>query len=239
LTQMDRIEARIDSIEKNLIESNNLLSSRIDSIEQNLKESNNLLSSRIESIEENLKESNNLLSSRIESIEENVNKSNNSLSSRMDSIEQKLSLQMDSIEQKLSSIMIENDKIKEDLKESNNKLSLMMENLQFFMNEMKDNSLNREMNQFITPLECFRCHETYTRINNSKCRYHDGSKFSDRKGDGWDISDKRWSCCKQYYFKLLPGHSRTSNNDLMTNEKNSFIPDHSTGCRERDYHESR
>jgi len=180
------------------------------------------LSSRMDRIEKDLKELQmDKLSSLIienDQIKEALKESNNNLSLMMD---------------QLSSMRIENDQIKEELKESNNKLSLMTENFQLFMNEVKENNLRIEMNfKLISPtLECFRCHETYSLFNNTKCRYHDGFNRI-------FFFDNRWKCCDQYCYKVIPGRSRKSIKDLMKNENGEYVPDHSTGCKEHDYHES-
>jgi len=50
--------------------------------------------------------------------------------------------------------------------------------------------------------------------------------------------EEYWSCCEEYYFKLKLGHSRKSDSDLLQNENGDFMPDHSTGCKQHDYHES-
>jgi len=116
------------------------------------------------------------------------------------------------------------------------------------------------------PNECRFCHEFFIFLNNPKCRYHDGKKrFYNIPGKGKDDikidrgkgsikkkgKDKEeisikiddcealWDCCDQYYYKLKPGHSRSCNNDLMTiyQDNPKLFEDHSTGCKEHDYHE--
>jgi len=157
---------------------------------------------------------------------------------------------------KLSLLMKENIQIKEDLKESNNMLSLMMKKFQSFMDEMNDRNenLRKEMNELkgnqdinenlrnemdgnlMKPLKCFRCNEKFDLMNNSRCRYHDGT-YEQEALYSTEL-DEFWTCCNNFYFKLKEGHSRHSLHDLMRNENDDLIPDHSTGCKQHDCHES-
>jgi len=146
----------------------------------------------------------------------------------MDSVELNLSLRIDSLE--------------ENLKISNKSLS----------SQIKSFGQNLTSNiELIAPqLECIRCHENYSSLENSKCHYHDGffkrfksvgSKLLPDQVNLYSYVYMIWTCCEEennYYYKLKPGHSRDSNKDLIKDDNKNYVPDHSTGCKEHDHHES-
>jgi len=86
---------------------------------------------------------------------------------------------------------------------------------------------------------CRRCGEIYFKRNNLNCRYHDGDYFSDKEGDqNQEIFETlKWQCCGAFYYKLKAGHNRESNDDLQVDDSNKFIPDQSTGCKNKKKHE--
>jgi len=97
-------------------------------------------------------------------------------------------------------------------------------------NTMKENGNEKSIEEWEGVKTCKRCGENVTSTSNTKCRYHRG------KGS-WDISDYYWTCCGAFYYKLLPGHQRTGDSDLIRDESGKFVPDHSSGCQERDTHD--
>jgi len=86
-------------------------------------------------------------------------------------------------------------------------------------------------------LTCRRCGEDFTLSKNTLCIYHDGSEHSKYKNNHYEHWRFYWTCCKQYYYKLKPKHSRNSDDDLQV-AHGQYIPDHIFGCKKSDSHEA-
>jgi len=67
------------------------------------------------------------------------------------------------------------------------------------------------------------------------------------RGIGWKEGKKqkeyerlhkiKWTCCKEFRFKLKPGHERKNEDDFLLNKSYGLVDDHSSGCKQCQAHE--
>jgi len=233
LTQMDRIEARIDSFEKNLKNQ----------IKEDLKESIHLLSSRTDGIEKDLNELNEKFTLMLQNVMEMKEMMEHLRRKKAKPNEMKKS-------KKEEGNPLNTDEMKKSKKEEGNplntdemKISKKEEDVKHHNTDELINSLKKEEGKY---LQCIRCNEIIVSLTQSQCRYHNGGQrkwFGQYGVFGMKHSDYYfrdvWMCCFEHYFKLKPGHERSSNHDLMKDEDGRLIVDHSTGCKKCLSHETK